>query len=518
MTASRVWPRTSKRSKRLGILLLVMATGGTALVRWDIAQRREALFTEARTAHRLLSQATSRVDAVLVTLVLTATSGNTDTAALNAASRLPAVYPNVLEAWRSDNSLTWTNAALRPSLEAAEARSRGVPASSRHAVIASIEPSAAQYIVVLAGDPASFALRVDARRLVAAEEWPWPPGSPVRATLSLGDEAIELQSPPPSDRLPLGLTQGFESTKVLASPSQPFVLHVQRRTGPSEWPWAALAAWFIVCSALYWAGTRWMDDRAARRRAADQVRLARASRLNAMGELAAGIAHELNQPLSALLATTQTALRIARACTTSEGLRVDEDDTSTIVSALELAGDQARRASAVIARLRKRLQPGDAATEFLGVNVADVARKLVRLMSDDLSAATVEVTVTSDGSEARADPVAVEQILHNLLTNAMNALGTVTDRGRSVAIEVMRRGDRVRCVVKDTGHGIPESVVPRLFEPFVTTRADGLGLGLPLCQTLAVAMDGQVSLVNNTAEGAALELDLPVATTARMDP
>ena len=396
--------------------------------------------------------------------------------------------------------------------------SHRLPAASRHAVIASVDASAAQYIIVLAGDPASFALRVDAHRLVPADEWPWPSGSLVRATLSLGTERIELQSPPHSERLPFGLTQGFESTKMLASPSQPFVLHVQRRTGPSEWPWIMLAAWGIVCASLYWAGTRWMDDRAARRRAADQVRLARTSRLNAMGELAAGIAHELNQPLSALLATTQTALRIARSSTTSDGLRVDEEDTSTVISALELAGDQARRASAVVARLRERLQPSETATEFLGVNVADVARKLIRLMSDDLAAAGVAATVTSDGCEARADPVAVEQILHNLLTNAIHAMSAVADRGRNVVVDVRRRDDRVSCVVRDTGSGIPESVVPRLFEPFVTTRPDGLGLGLPLCQTLAVAMDGQVSLLSNSAEGAAIELDLPVAMTARVDP
>jgi signal transduction histidine kinase len=504
--------------RRPWLLLLVLAAGATAIVRWDIASRREDLYAEARTAHRLLSQATSRVDAVLMTLVLTAAPGDGGAPVVDAATRLPAVYPQVVQAWRRDTRPTGANGGLQPELDLAQQRSLELPTALRHAVIAAVDPAAAQYTLVLAGEPASFALRVDARRLVAAEEWPWAQGAPVRVTLALAGQVLALQSAPPGHRLPFGLTDGFESTKVLASASQPFVLQVQRFTGPSEWPWTTLAAWLVLCAGLHWAGSRWIDDRAARRRAAEQVRLGQASRLNAMGELAAGIAHELNQPLSALLASTQTALRIARDSATPQGLRVDEDDASTVLAALALAGDQARRASAVVARLRQRLQPGGSPPEALPVDVAEVARRLTRLMSDDLRAAGVRVTIRAEEGLAMADPVAVEQILHNLLTNAIQALQALPIRRRSIAIEVLHRGERIQCQVCDSGAGIPEAVVPRLFEPFFTTRADGLGLGLPLCQTLATAMDGQVTLTKNSSDGVTFELDLPARTSASIHP
>ncbi len=518
MRSARAWLSASAPAKRWGLLLLVTLAGATALVRWDIAQRRERLYTEARTAHRLLSEATARVDAVLVTLVLTATSRGPEAMASDAAARLPAVYPQVLAAWRRDTGRAWPDEALRPRLEAAEQASRALPAPARHAVIASVDATDARYTVVLAGEPASFALRVDARRLVSTDEWPWPGGSPVRATLQLAGQTITLNAPPPGLQLPLGLTGGFETTQVLASASQPFVLQVQRRTGPAEWPWLALAAWALLCAGVDWTARRWIQERAARRRAADQVRLARASRLNALGELAAGIAHELNQPLSAVLASTQTALRIAREHRTPDGLQIDDEDAATAIAALELAGAQAQRASAVVSRLRQRLQPGHAAVAPVPVQVADVARKLVRLMSDELSAAEVQVTVVSDGSAALADPVAVEQILHNLLMNAIHALSATPARARQIRIEVAGHGDRVTCQVVDTGPGMPAAVAARLFEPFFTTRPDGLGLGLPLCQTLALAMNGQVTLARNAVAGVAMALDLPLAPAARNTP
>ncbi|WP_241338725.1 ATP-binding protein, partial [Burkholderia cenocepacia] len=114
-----------------------------------------------------------------------------------------------------------------------------------------------------------------------------------------------------------------------------------------------------------------------------------------------------------------------------------------------------------------------------------------------------------------AEPIAVEQILHNLIQNARDALagagvGTGASRGE-IRISGARVGGHYRFSVIDTGPGVPEDVLPRLFEPFFTTRARGLGLGLPLCDTLAQRQDGTLTVRNLPSGGVEAALLLPLA-------
>jgi signal transduction histidine kinase len=488
--------------------VLLMLGGAALIVRVDIAARRAVLQAEARTAHRLLSQATSRLDAVLATLALMARPN--DGGAAGDMTRLPALYPQVVSAWRRDAAGAWPP-ELADALAAAEQRSLTEPAAARHATLAAIDAARAQYTLVLAGSPASFALRIDARRLVREDDWPWPADAPVQVTLTHGDRVIVLHDPAGAPARPFGLTDGFEMTKALDSASQPFVLHAQRFTGPAQWPWLALASWAASCGVLAWVLQRWLRARAAQRQAAEQTRLVLASRLNTMGELAAGIAHELNQPLTAVLAGTQTALRLLRERATHEA--AEDADAATASEALELAAAQARRASEVVARLRRLVQPGAAAGPAVPTDLGAVARRLVHLMTPEFDAADIAVSIEGEAPAARADPVAVEQILHNLLGNAVQALRQRGGAGR-ITITLAATGDRVRCTVRDDGPGVAPQALPRLFEPFFTTRAGGLGLGLPLCQTLATAMDGQVVLRESSPAGAAFELELPATAGA----
>lgn len=492
--------------------MLAAIVGATLIVRVDIGWRREAFQAEARTAHRLLSQATSRLDAVLATLVLMAgpevLGGEGD-----AVARLPALYPQILAAWRRDAAQPWPPApggtAVPPAvLAAAEARSAASAGPRHEAALATVDGSRALYTLVLAGVPASFALRVDARRLAIGDEWPWAPGAPVRASLALGGEAIVLHDAPPAPARPAGLTDGFEFSKALASTSQPFVMHAQRFAGPAEWPWAALAAWVALCAVLHGAAQRWQAARAERQRATDLARLAHTARLNTLGELAAGIAHELNQPLTATLAGTQAALRLLREPAAAD----TEDNQRRAIRALELAGAQARRAADVVARLRQLLQPERTPARSTVADVAQAARRLAALLAPELEQRGIELRIEGVAPLARADPVAVEQILHNLLTNAMQALAGAGRR--RITVHVQQAGASVQCAVRDTGPGVAADAAARLFEPFFTTRAGGLGLGLPLCQTLAMAMDGHVQWRAPAEGGAEFVLDLPVATGA----
>lgn len=505
---------------RLGALvasgLLVLALGATAIVRIDITERRERFLADARTAHRVLSQSAAGVDAILGTLVLLAAPSAGERAA-QPSEKLIALYPQVLGVWRRDAGEEWTGPAPAPDralLAGAEQRSSALPPPRRHAALAAVEPERGRYTLVLAGTPSSFAMQVDALQLAATSEWPWRSDSAVRVTLTRGDATLVLQPGAAPDERPSGLTQGFEASKTLTTPSQPFALHAQRFTGPAEWPWRALALWAIACLAAAALAYRWQEARRERRRAAERMRLAQVARLGTLGELAAGIAHELNQPLTAVLASTQTALRLLRqegdavAATTATAAGAD---SAAVVQALELGASQARRAAEVVARLRRLVQQPASPDAASPVDLAQVARRLVDLLGAELAQRSIEVAVLGSASAARADPVAVEQILHNLLGNAMQALEASAHRPRTIAVEIAEHETRVACTVRDNGAGIAEEALPRLFEPFYTTRAGGLGLGLPLAQSLALAMDGTLEARRGRPRGAEFILELPLA-------
>jgi C4-dicarboxylate-specific signal transduction histidine kinase len=110
-----------------------------------------------------------------------------------------------------------------------------------------------------------------------------------------------------------------------------------------------------------------------------------------------------------------------------------------------------------------------------------------------------------------AEPVALEQVIYNLITNALQALGQVPAAQRQLKVELSRDAGSGVLIVSDTGPGIPDEALPRLFEPFFTTRDTGLGLGLSLCETLVQGMGGQLSAGHHDPRGAQFRLSLPLA-------
>lgn len=230
----------------------------------------------------------------------------------------------------------------------------------------------------------------------------------------------------------------------------------------------------------------------------------------ALGELAAGLSHELNQPLTATLAGAQTALRVLRDDGTA---RVDSDDLATAREALRLAAAQARRASDVLARLRRLVQPARPDAPRRPVSLHAVARELLDLLAPELRRRGVTVELRGAAPPVNADTVALEQIVHNLLDNAMHALEG-SSAARTIVVALDHDDRHARLSVRDNGPGIADDALPRLFEPFFTTRRDGLGLGLPLCEALAQAMDGTLAARNVAPRGAEFVLSLPLAGTA----
>ncbi len=522
--------------------LALVVAGATVIVRLDIAERREAFRSEARSAHRLLSQRTAQHDAVLATLALL--DGGTPAPGDAAARRLPAIYPQIVAVQRRAGSQAWPDgwpAAQRLAQAELESRSesgRDPPhpgGGPPRAVLAQVDTGKGHYALLLAGPTASHMLHIDAHRLVAAADWPLRPGGPVAVRLlPPGDAPVVLQDGRAGIDRPFGLTAGFRFAEPIASASQPFVLAIDHATGPAQWPWALLCGWTIASALLVFAVVQRLAAGAERRRVEQVARLGRIAQLNGMGELAAGIAHELNQPLAAVLAGAQAALRALPPPADNARQGADADgDPALAREAIALAAGQARRAADVLARLRRLVEPAHGNRPREPVALQPLARQLLALLAPEFERRGIAVAVRGEPVSALADPVAVEQILHNLLVNAMQALAGTAQPCIDLLLE--RRQDSVQLAVSDNGHGIPADALPHLFEPFFTRRRDaattttaaadepdgatrGLGLGLALCETLAQAQGGGIVARNRQRGGGAeFVLTLPVAATSGSD-
>lgn len=485
----------------LGIWILawlLASAGGAAWIAHDgLRQLRDEFDTNARIAHRLLSQQVVQYDAVLATLALLGGAGEH---AGGAERRLSSVYPSILNVVRRDAATAWPD----PRLADAEAQSRGAqrPQLGPH------DLASGRYWLVMAAQPASFALDVDLTGTVPWVDWPMDPKtSPVRLSLQTDGQQYVVQ--------PGSQAQGpwrFEFHKHLASASQDFDVMAERAVRLSELPWGWMLLWTAGVG-LALAGVRWLQlQRTERRRAEERVRFAQVARLNALGELAAGMAHELNQPLTAVLANTQAARRLLDE-------QAGPDELATARSAMGQAAEQARRASDVVGRLRRAIERPASDRAGQSLDLHDILRRALDLLQPELSRQGVEVRLLPGGGahqplRASGDPVAVEQIVHNLLLNAMQAMQQQRADTRRIDLRYGAASDSRHCEVRvcDTGPGIATEALPRIFEPFFSTREHGLGLGLSLCETLAQEMGGSLQAApGDNGRGACFVLRLPRA-------
>jgi signal transduction histidine kinase len=231
--------------------------------------------------------------------------------------------------------------------------------------------------------------------------------------------------------------------------------------------------------------------------------LAHLTRVSLVGELSASIAHELHQPLTAILSNAQAAQRF---------LQAPMPDLKLIREILADIATDDRRAGDVIQRLRELLKKGE--PKFEPVECAALVDSVVRLAKGDLHARVVAVTIEMSGNlpPVLGDQVQLQQVLLNLLVNAGDALRDLPPAERSVRITA-GRGDTGTVVfaVADRGHGIPDTAQSQLFQPFFTTKTKGLGMGLAISRSIAEAHRGQLWATNNPDRGATFFLKLPVA-------
>jgi len=469
--------------------LIAGAAGSVWIARGELAAQREAFDTDARIAHRLLSQRAVEHDAILATLALLQPGDDA-----RPAPRLLALYPQLVRVERREREAVWP----QPAWAAAEALSQ----REQRAVLAQATPGSPatdRFVIVRAAEPAAYALEIDIQRMVPWADWPLPRDGAVRAELALDGQRWTLQAGRPSDG-PWKLA----FSKRLAAESQPFDVQLSRTLGWSALPWARMAGWLATVAAVFALGALVQRQRGERRRAEELLRLGQVARLNTLGELAAGLAHELNQPLTALLASTQAAARL---------IGDDPPDLATAREAMTHAAAQAKRAADVLQRLRRTVERPDRSGALQPVRLDATVRNALYLLEPECRRHGVAPSLDA-GSEAldvQADPVGLEQIVHNLLANALQALALVPPAERRLSISIARQSTAAVLSVRDSGPGIPPDSLPRVFEPFFTTRSGGLGLGLSLAQSLAEGFGGTLTAGHAAPRGAEFRLTLPLA-------
>src|SRR5262245_47524118 len=235
-----------------------------------------------------------------------------------------------------------------------------------------------------------------------------------------------------------------------------------------------------------------------------ELRLSQVGRFNLMGEMAAGIAHEINQPLSAIATYAQAAKRI---------LEHEQPDMPTLIDICKKIDDKAIRAGRVLENLRKFIRKQEIRSEPIDVNrtIVDV----LNLIEADARAEGLRVAVQlEEGLPAvNANAVQLQQVVLNLTRNAVDAMRDATggkERGIVIKTGRMERGG-VRISVVDHGPGVSRQLGDNIFHPFVTTKRSGLGVGLAISRTIVQAYSGSLTYRDNPAGGAIFVVELPLS-------
>ncbi len=233
--------------------------------------------------------------------------------------------------------------------------------------------------------------------------------------------------------------------------------------------------------------------------------LAHLSRVAMLGQLSGSIAHELNQPLTAILSNAQAALRFISAPS------VDIATLREILSDI-VADDQ--RAGEIIWRLRALFERGESKSE--PIVPATLVRDVVRMLRSELISRNVNVSLELDATlpAVHGDPVQLQQVLLNLIYNACEAMAHSERSMRSLFVRAAAADDGVAISVSDGGPGVPPDRLEKIFEPFVSSKPLGIGLGLVISRSIVAAHGGRLWCTNNEGHGATFTFTIPWASTA----
>jgi PAS domain S-box-containing protein len=235
-----------------------------------------------------------------------------------------------------------------------------------------------------------------------------------------------------------------------------------------------------------------------------QADLMRAARLASVGELTTSIAHEINQPLAAIIANGTTCIN---------WLSRDPPKIGSARAAAERVIGNATRAAEIIQSIRAMAQKHDSKMTRLELN--DAVREIMVLLSSELRGRSI--TVETQYSEALlpvlGSRVQIQQVVVNLIMNAVDAMEGMHDRRRAIRVSTRREEPGTAITeVSDTGSGMDSATLGRVFEPLYTTKPQGLGIGLSICRSIVAAHNGHISAQSVCGEGSSFKFALPIMT------
>ncbi|MBI3784063.1 MAG: PAS domain-containing protein [Deltaproteobacteria bacterium] len=233
-----------------------------------------------------------------------------------------------------------------------------------------------------------------------------------------------------------------------------------------------------------------------------QAALSHVLRLHTIGEMAAGLAHEINQPLAAIA-------NYARGCRN----RIISGDVSLqdLLPVLEQIAGQALRGGEIIRRLRSMVEKKEPTREVADLNA--VVAEAVHVVESQIrqQSVTLNLEPASGLPPVAMDPIQIEQVVVNLLLNSLEAMQAGNGGARQVTVSTQRHPDGVEIVVKDSGSGLAPEVMERAFEPFFTSKESGLGMGLTISRSIVEGHGGRIQVANNSGGGAQVHVVLPSA-------
>lgn len=232
-----------------------------------------------------------------------------------------------------------------------------------------------------------------------------------------------------------------------------------------------------------------------------QSELAHVGRVSEMGTLASSLAHELNQPLTA----------VSSYCESARDLLIEEPGPDTLAmvrEALDEAAQQAIRAGQIVRRLRDFMSHGETERRVESLQRLINEANALALVGSREHGIDLHLALDPEADLVFVDRIQIQQVLVNLIRNAIDAM--IGSALRSLSIRTARAHDgQVQVTVEDTGSGITESIAPQLFQPFVTSKQSGMGIGLSICRTIVEAHGGRIWFEPGTNGGTAFHFTLP---------
>ena len=236
-------------------------------------------------------------------------------------------------------------------------------------------------------------------------------------------------------------------------------------------------------------------------------RLAHASRIGVMGEMVGSIAHEINQPLTAIASRAQACTRL---------LAADKSQNDDVISALEIISDQAIRAGDIIRSMRNWVRKQDARRILCSCN--NLVLEVLELVAMEAQNQDIKLQLSLETQPTNivCDPIQIQQVILNLVKNSIDEIANIHARGEDTRKEILiatkcLQKNRIQLTVTDYGPGIKDEIAGNLFDPFFTTKQAGMGLGLSICRTIIRAHGGELSYESNPQGGVSFYFILATA-------